>query len=44
MRDRIRRFIDWMEVAPAYKTIWLLPLVLVLYIYAKLANISKGKL
>lgn len=31
-----------MEVSPAYKTIWFLPLVIVLYVYAKIKNTLKG--
>lgn len=42
MRERIRRFLDWMEVSPAYLTLWFLPLVAILYVYAKLKNTLKG--
>lgn len=31
-----------MEVSPAYITIWFLPLVLVLYVFATVKNYLKG--
>lgn len=34
MRDRIRRFVDWMQRAPAALTVWFLPLLVVIYVAA----------
>lgn len=42
MKALINRFINWMEVSPAYITIWFLPLVALLYVYAKIKNTLKG--
>jgi len=41
MRDLVRRFINWMEAAPAYQTVWFIPLMLVLWLFAKAINYQK---
>lgn len=43
MKALIHRFINWMEVAPTYQTIWFIPLVALLYVYAKIKNALKGQ-
>jgi len=42
MKALVHRFINWMEVSPAYLTLWFIPLVALLYVYAKLKNTWKG--
>jgi len=44
MRSAVHRFVDWMEAAPTYKTIWFLPLVFVLYLYSVIKNSLKGSI
>ncbi len=42
MKALVHRFLNFMEVAPAYIAIPFLPLVALLYVYAKLKNTLKG--
>jgi hypothetical protein len=41
----IRRFMDWFENAPTYKSIWFIPIVLILWLIAMIKNkfINKHK-
>jgi len=41
MRQRIRRFVDWVETGPAWQTVWFLPFIYALYIYARIVNSFK---
>ncbi len=38
MKQLIRRFVDWMERSPAYKTIWFFPLLFVIAMIAWAIN------
>jgi len=38
MKRQLRRFVDWMEGGPTYLTIWFMPLLLTIGIFAAIAN------
>lgn len=38
MKQLIRRFVDWMERSPAYKTIWFMPALLAIALVAWVIN------
>lgn len=41
-RTLLRRFLDWWKDAPLYKSIWFVPLVMILYIIALIKNLITG--
>lgn len=46
MKDRIRRFVDWMQNAPSYQTVFFLPVLMVIFLIAwtinKYNELTKG--
>lgn len=46
MKERIRRFVDWMQNAPSYQTVFFLPLLMVIFVIAwginKYNDLTKG--
>lgn len=46
MKERIRRFVDWMQNGPALLTVWFMPALLVIFVIAwginKYRDLTKG--
>lgn len=42
MKDLVRMFLEWWKDAPAWKAVWFIPLVVVLYIAALMKNKIQG--
>jgi len=41
-RWHVRRFLNWWKEAPFYKSLWFIPLVMMLYIAAVIKNFVTG--
>jgi len=42
IKQLTRRFVDWMEHAPVYQTIWFVPILVVIGLIALTINALKG--
>lgn len=39
----MKKFLDWFEAQPLYKTFWLIPFVMVLWLIATIKNYVTGE-